>query len=379
MSESKIGDIVSTLLSGVHGISKTETIVGQAQQAGDATVIPVHRLKIAFGAGSATAGGKSAKLGGKSGGHGAGGAVELDPVAVIAIGKDGSAQLLTVEGDESSAWSSLLRDVPDILGRLTQSVAERMRAELNARSVAVSEIGAPAEAPQRAARSQARIARACPPGCGIKKRVRLRSSAPCRARAAVRARAAASTRRPLSESTFKKGRKRTPRCPQARTIRCSLKQRLTTRLRSSVEGKSMAHSAPRPRALLTSGKRPASASRPRRSSAPRRVVFSSRRSSSTISRMRVARTMSTSEPPQVLEIRLGTENTLSTSSIRGDTSIPPTCIFLAKHSTSGWTPSFWNAHQAPVSPTPVCTSSKISSASRSSAMRRSPAKNSGRK
>ena len=142
MSESKIGDIVSTLLSGVHGISKTETIVGEAQQAGDATVIPIHRLKIAFGAGSATAGGRSGKKQGKSGGHGAGGAVELDPVGVIAIGKNGHAQLLTVEGDESSVWSSLLRDVPDILGRLAQSVSERLKNELNARTPPVAEIAA---------------------------------------------------------------------------------------------------------------------------------------------------------------------------------------------------------------------------------------------
>lgn len=134
MSESKIGDIVSSLLSGVHGISKSETIVGEPQQAGDATIIPVHRLKVAFGAGSASAGGRSAKLGGKSGGHGAGGAVELDPVAVIAIGKNGHAHLLTVEGDENTAWSALLRDVPDILGRLAQSVGDRMRSELSARA-----------------------------------------------------------------------------------------------------------------------------------------------------------------------------------------------------------------------------------------------------
>ena len=150
MSESKIGDIVSSLLSGVHGISKSETIVGQAQQAGDATVIPVHRLKIAFGAGSASAGGKSPKLGGNSGGHGAGGAVEIDPVAVIAVGKDGSAQLLTVEGDESSAWSALLRDVPDILGRLAQSVGDRVRTELNARGTAASEIASPETTPLNA-------------------------------------------------------------------------------------------------------------------------------------------------------------------------------------------------------------------------------------
>ena len=119
MSESKIGDIVSTLLSGVHGISKSETIVGEPQQAGDATVIPIHRLKIAFGAGSASAGGRSGKVGGKSGGHGAGGAVELDPVAVIAIGKNGHAHLLTVEGDESNAWSNLL---PDRLRQSTQDI-----------------------------------------------------------------------------------------------------------------------------------------------------------------------------------------------------------------------------------------------------------------
>ncbi len=150
MSESKIGDIVSTLLSGVHGISKSETIVGEPQQAGDATIIPVHRLKIAFGAGSASAGAKSGKGGGKSGGHGAGGAVELDPVAVIAISKHGHAHLMTVDGDESSAWSALLQEVPDILGRLAQAVGERVRSELNTRGVQASEVSAPAEAAQGA-------------------------------------------------------------------------------------------------------------------------------------------------------------------------------------------------------------------------------------
>jgi uncharacterized spore protein YtfJ len=71
--------------------------------------------------------------------------VELDPVAVIAIGKNGHAHLLTVEGDENTAWSSLLRDVPDILGRLAQSVGERVRTELNARGVAASQIAAAPE------------------------------------------------------------------------------------------------------------------------------------------------------------------------------------------------------------------------------------------
>ncbi|HET9933581.1 MAG TPA: spore germination protein GerW family protein [Polyangiaceae bacterium] len=133
MSKSNISEIVSSLLSGVHGISRSETIIGAPQQAGEATVIPVHRLKIAFGAASATAGARGGKVGGDSGGHGAGGAVELEPVAAIAVGKDGAAHLLTVEGEQQNAWSQLLQDAPDLLSKVLHSVGERMRHELAAR------------------------------------------------------------------------------------------------------------------------------------------------------------------------------------------------------------------------------------------------------
>lgn len=134
MSDTKIADVVQSLLRGVQGISKSETIVGAPQQAGDATVIPVHRLKIAFGAASANAGARGAKVGGDSGGHGAGGAVELEPVAAIAVGKDGTAHLLTVEGDERAGWSALLQEVPDIVSRLANAVGDRVRQELVARA-----------------------------------------------------------------------------------------------------------------------------------------------------------------------------------------------------------------------------------------------------
>ena len=99
-------------------------------------VIPVHRLKIAFGAVSANAGARGAKVGGDSGGHGAGGAVELEPVAAIAVAKDGSAHLLTVEGDEKAGWSALLQEMPDIVSRLANAVGDRVRLELSSRGVA---------------------------------------------------------------------------------------------------------------------------------------------------------------------------------------------------------------------------------------------------
>ncbi|HYO98141.1 MAG TPA: spore germination protein GerW family protein [Polyangiaceae bacterium] len=132
MSKTPISELVSSLLSGVHGISRSETIIGAPQQAGDATVIPVHRLKIAFGAATASAGAHGDTLGGESDGQGAGGAVELEPVAAIAVGKDGHAHLLTVEGtDSQGAWSALLQEVPELLTRLAGSLGDRLRGELS--------------------------------------------------------------------------------------------------------------------------------------------------------------------------------------------------------------------------------------------------------
>jgi uncharacterized spore protein YtfJ len=131
----EITKIVNNLLDGVHGISKSETIIGEPQQAGEATVIPVHRLKIAFGAGAAKAGAHRGKTGADSGGQGAGGAVELDPVAAIAIGKDGHAHLLTVDADATNMWSNLLAEVPDLVSRLAHTLGDRVNFELKSRGI----------------------------------------------------------------------------------------------------------------------------------------------------------------------------------------------------------------------------------------------------
>ena len=131
----KLSELVSNLLDGVHGISKSETIIGEPQKAGEATVIPVHRLKIAFGAGSAKGGAHGKGIGGDSGGQGAGGAVELDPVAAIAVGKDGHAHLLTVDADSVNSWSALLQEVPDLLARLAHTLGDRVSLELNTRGL----------------------------------------------------------------------------------------------------------------------------------------------------------------------------------------------------------------------------------------------------
>lgn len=149
----KISTLVSGLLEGIHGISKSETIVGEPQRAGDATIIPVHRLKIAFGAAAAKAGAHNSRVGGDTGGGGAGGAIELDPVAAIAIAKDGTAHMLTVEADSSATWAGLMEEVPELIARVVHSVGgkmarvidDKMDAKLAAKGDALAPVASDAE------------------------------------------------------------------------------------------------------------------------------------------------------------------------------------------------------------------------------------------
>src|SRR6185369_14578972 len=124
----KITDIVKNLLDGIHNISHADTIVGEPTKVGDATVIPVHRLRVGFVAGGVEAGGKAAGGEGKTGTRGVGGTAQIDPVAVLAVGPDGKPRLLAVDGDPEGTWQSLLRDTPDLLSRLLKKLGERLTA-----------------------------------------------------------------------------------------------------------------------------------------------------------------------------------------------------------------------------------------------------------
>ncbi len=131
MDNGKITDIVSQLLEGVHGVSKSETIIGEPQQAGKAVIIPVHRLKIAFGTAAADAGGHVKQSGADTGAAGAGGAIELDPVAAIAVSESGNPHLLAVDSDASTSWESLIEQVPELVSKLVNALGERVTSKLN--------------------------------------------------------------------------------------------------------------------------------------------------------------------------------------------------------------------------------------------------------
>ena len=57
----KLDNVVDNLLEGMHQISKIETVVGEPLQAGDAMLVPIHRLRVGFGVASVGAGGHGEK------------------------------------------------------------------------------------------------------------------------------------------------------------------------------------------------------------------------------------------------------------------------------------------------------------------------------
>lgn len=121
----KITSVVHTLLEGLHSMSKNETLVGTPYTLGETTIVPVHRLRVALGAGSVHGGAKQNATSGESGGLGAGGVVQIEPVAVIAVGRDGVPRIMCVES-EPNATERLLEQLPDVLSRAVKLLSERV-------------------------------------------------------------------------------------------------------------------------------------------------------------------------------------------------------------------------------------------------------------
>jgi uncharacterized spore protein YtfJ len=110
----------------MHTLSKTDTILGEPTQAKNATLIPVHRLRIGFAAGTAKGDASVDARKGQSGGRGVAGSVQLDPIAVICVGADQVPRILSVDGDSESAVGKLLDQVPDLIARLAKGIGERV-------------------------------------------------------------------------------------------------------------------------------------------------------------------------------------------------------------------------------------------------------------
>ncbi len=125
----KLDQVVDHLLDGMHQISKIETVVGEPLQAGDAMLVPIHRLRVGFGVASVGAGGHGETGEGNYGGRGVGGGVQVEPIAVVAIAKDGKPRLMAIDGEPEQMVGQLFEQVPDLLGRILALVTRKRHEE----------------------------------------------------------------------------------------------------------------------------------------------------------------------------------------------------------------------------------------------------------
>jgi uncharacterized spore protein YtfJ len=104
--------IIKTLMDEIKTIARTETILGQPITIGGATIIPVCRIMLGFGAGGGE-GEMDAKKGGGSGGGGGGG-VKVEPAAFVVI----RGEEVTVMGARPGKLEGLFEAVPGIIEKI---------------------------------------------------------------------------------------------------------------------------------------------------------------------------------------------------------------------------------------------------------------------
>ena len=86
----------------------------------------MHRLRIGFAAGTAKGDANADARRGQSGGRGVAGSVQLDPIAVIAVGADKVPRVMAVDGDSETALGKLVDQLPELLVRAAKALSDRV-------------------------------------------------------------------------------------------------------------------------------------------------------------------------------------------------------------------------------------------------------------
>ncbi len=132
MSEHPIEGLMSTAMESIKEMVDVNTIVGDAVEAPDGTVIiPISKVTFGFAAGGTDYGLKSNdgddhkkdKFSSLPFGGGSGAGVSIHPVAFMVVGQ-GQIRLLPVDG--SSSIDRILDLVPDIIEKINESVRKKV-------------------------------------------------------------------------------------------------------------------------------------------------------------------------------------------------------------------------------------------------------------
>lgn len=118
MSDNNIKNTVESLLNGMDGLVSSKTVVGDAIQLKDTTIIPLVDVSFGIGAGSALGDKKEKGMGGMSG--------KITPSSVLVI-KDGAVRLVNIKNQDTI--TKILDMAPELLDRFTTKKEDKITEE----------------------------------------------------------------------------------------------------------------------------------------------------------------------------------------------------------------------------------------------------------
>lgn len=126
MADSKFSAQAASLFEGMSSFITTKTVVGEAQQIGDAIIVPLVDVSCGMAIGAFSASAKDRGAGGMN--------TKMTPAAVLII-QNGATRLVNVRNQD--AFTRLVDMVPDVINRFTAD--SRISAEAKERAAEVFE------------------------------------------------------------------------------------------------------------------------------------------------------------------------------------------------------------------------------------------------
>ena len=109
MADNNFNSTVAALFNGIDGVVSSKTVVGDAIQVGDITIIPLVDVSFALGAGSFSADKKEKGAGGLGG--------KMTPSSVLVI-QDGKTKLVNIKNQDTI--TKILDMIPDVMDRFSK-------------------------------------------------------------------------------------------------------------------------------------------------------------------------------------------------------------------------------------------------------------------
>lgn len=121
----ELNDLVASLMTQLHRVSRSESVVGKPMMFGDSAVVPLCKITVGFGTGSSDISGEASKTSGSFDVGGAGGGLAVEPRAFVVVAKGGQTQMLSVRKGAKAILQRAVDVLPQAIDYVLPPNAER--------------------------------------------------------------------------------------------------------------------------------------------------------------------------------------------------------------------------------------------------------------